>query len=270
MTKTRRTFPLTCHRQQDWPIDDDNDRLTCWWHKTCIERASERERERDMRHPWLYISFRLSRRALTTMMMIGRSFVTQSSEWWSWSIAQHMRLHITLQQTSRTLIIYHQSFSVCRNNNILTSRKQSNSGRMIYRRTMGNNVDDDDDDDDTKHDLSRQAKKNKRDVNEIMRNLNNQTKKKSISNESFLSRVIWHIISLIYFFQFFSSLSLSPVTIFDDKQVYTLTLTTMLDIYLAKWLLSLHLCICSFRWQRHALVLIDADKYIRIQASNLN
>ena len=28
----------------------------------------------------------------------------------------------------------------------------------------------DDDDDDTKHDLSRQAKKNKRDVNEIMRN----------------------------------------------------------------------------------------------------
>ena len=57
--------------------------------------------------------------------------------------------------------------SVCRNNNILTSRKQSNSGRMIYRATMGNV---DDDDDDTKHDLSRQAKKNKRDVNEIMRN----------------------------------------------------------------------------------------------------
>ena len=69
-----------------------------------------------------------------------------------------MRLHITLIQTSRTLIIYHQSFTICRNNNILTSRKQSGSGENDLSTNDG---DDDDDDDDAKHDLSRQASNRK-------------------------------------------------------------------------------------------------------------
>ena len=95
----------------------------------------------DIKHARLY-SHRLDVRKIMMMLIviiiiiIGRSFVTHPHEWWSWSIAQHMRFHITLVQTSRALIIYHQSFCVCRNNNILTSRKQSGSGRMIYRRTM--------------------------------------------------------------------------------------------------------------------------------------
>ena len=127
-----------------------------------------------------------------------------------------MRLHITLLQTSRTLIIYHQSFSVCRNNNILTSRKQSSSGRMIYRRTMMMMM-------------------------MIIRNmtyLDNREKDETIlSNLLFKRKVI--VIQINFSFSSFSYLTLhftdiSFATIFDDKQVYTLTLTTMLDIYLAK------------------------------------
>ena len=79
-------------------------------------------------------------------------------------MGEQMRLHITLVQTSRALIIYHQSFSVCRNNNILTSRKQSGSGRMIYRRTMAMMMR-------NMTYLDKQpTEKNKRDVNEIMIN----------------------------------------------------------------------------------------------------
>ena len=47
----------------------------------------------------------------------------------------HTRLHLIGVKASRTLIIYHQSFDACRNNNILTSTKQSVSRAMIYGRT---------------------------------------------------------------------------------------------------------------------------------------
>ena len=106
----------------------------------------------DIKHACLYRD-RLDVRMIIIIDIVGRSFVTHPHECWSWSIASRMRFHITLVQTSRALIIYHQSFCVCRNNNILTSRKQAGSGENDLSTNDG------DDDDDAKHDLSRQARK---------------------------------------------------------------------------------------------------------------
>lgn len=36
LCQKKRTLLSTCHRKSRWPTDDD-DRLTYWWHKTCIE-----------------------------------------------------------------------------------------------------------------------------------------------------------------------------------------------------------------------------------------